>query len=379
MKKFFLFLNIIVVNLSGCSSSIDEKEEFVQERWTKGISRLGSELESVYPPTEDIQIGDVYAVEISQNNKKYKGKAFKLGQADGVYQYLEAYYGKRMQLPATVFANDEVSRKVDQGAAGSLAFRGRFQHSLPLTAFPDYTLASGRLFNFSASFPGKVFAFLFGFSGGDATDLTVSVRDNSTYGLPAYEAQGFLNSYCAGMARPCDQGKMRAAFEATYGYEPQGQLHVRMVSRVHVTRTLNFTYNFQSAYAAKAVSSRLDSMKVFADKAASLTTPADAAAKASKATPDAARDALLAQLIASLNKDIAALAGTEGGAMGFAAGSYDGRSMVLTQSFARPLTFAYGGVWLGRGPFGRGGKGPTSLPPLTPLSLELQTLPMPGR
>lgn len=370
MKIYFLSTIILIANLSGCSSSIDEKEEFVQERWVDGISRLGPELESVYPPTEDIQIGDVYAVEyVKPGNARSqsKPKSLRLGQSEGVYGYLELYYRQRMQLPSTVFANGSVNSSVDQGVAGRSAFGGKFQHSLPLTAFPDYTLASGRLFNFSASFPGKVFAFLFGFSGGDATDLTVSVRDNSTYGLPAYEAQRFLKQYCASITRPCDQGNMRAAYRATYGYDPQGYLGVRMVSRVHVTRRLNFTYNFQSAYAVKAVASRLDAMKVYAEKAASLTAPADAAAKASKSPADAARDALLAQMIASLNQDIAALAGTDGDAVGISSGSYDGRSIVLTQSFARPLTFAYGGVWLEGGllPPNVQDQKRSSLPPLT--------------
>ena len=117
-----------------------------------------------------------------------------------------------------------------------------------------------------------------------------------------------------------------------------------MLSRVYVTRTINYTYIFRSAAAARVVSARLDSMQAFADTATSLVTPTAEDANSNK--PSSARDVLLKQMLDGLQGDISALAANKGGnAFGLTAQSYTGNSIGLSQSFARPLTFAYGGVW----------------------------------
>ncbi len=47
--------------LVACSTP-DPGNEFVENQWNTSIRRLGADVQSVYPPTEDIQMGDVYAI-----------------------------------------------------------------------------------------------------------------------------------------------------------------------------------------------------------------------------------------------------------------------------------------------------------------------------
>lgn len=331
--------------LVACSTP-DPGNDFVENQWNTSIRRLGADVQSVYPPTEDIQMGDVYAIEGSIDGTGNAGRSLKIGYVDEINTVAEALYQKRLMLPLSKFGTDGkvIDRSKDQAADASSPFRGRFKRSLPIVAFPEYGLASGRLFNFSASLPGQIFGLLFGFGLAENTDLRVSVSDNNTYGIPAYDAQYLLRKFCGRVDDPCSQANMNSAFTATYGRKPKTRLWVRMLSRVYVTRTINYTYTFRSAAAARVVSARLDSMQAFADKATSLVTPTAEDANSNK--PSSARDVLLKQMLDGLQGDISALAANKGGnAFGLTAQSYTGNSIGLSQSFTRPLTFAYGGVW----------------------------------
>ncbi len=355
MGKSLDFAILGCIFIAGCTSTPAPDYDFVQKQWTSSVARLGQDLYPVYPPTEDIQIGDVYAIEvpdaIAAGTDKTKLRTLRLGYVPEMNDYLSRYYSHRIQFPKTHFSADDksVNRSVDQGDKGRSAFGGRFKEQLPISAFPEYTIASGRVFDFAASFPGKVFGFLFGYVGSESTDLKVSVSDNSTVGIPAYDAQRLLGGFCGRKDQPCNADRMMAAYVATYGVKPRYPLMIRLISRVHLTRTINFTYVFRSATAMKAVAARLDSMKIYAEKAAALVTPpitpADDPKTATNESVDSARGVLLKQMIDSLNQDISALAGAQGEGFAFSSGSYNGRSVVLSQSFPRPLTFAYGGVW----------------------------------
>ncbi len=364
--------------LVGCSTS-DPGNDFVQDQWNTSVQRLGGDILSVYPPTDDIQIGDVYAIE--RNADGTAGLALKIGYADEINTVAEAAYAKRLMLPPSIFDTDRktIDFSRDQAGGVSSPFRGRYKRSLPIAAFPGYGLASGHLFDFSASLPGQIFGLLFGFGLAENTDLRISVSNNNTYGVLAYDAQELLRMFCGRPGYPCSQANMSSAFKASFGRDPKTKLYVRMVSRAYVTRTINYTYIFRSAAAARAVSARLDSMQSFAGKAASLVTPTADDANSNK--PVSARDVLLKQLLDGLQEDISALAANKGGnAFSLSAQSYTGNSIGLDQSFARPLTFAYGGVWWDEqvvtgsrrspasntGPEGRPTSGPSSGPDLPP-------------
>ncbi|WP_327206667.1 hypothetical protein [Rhizobium beringeri] len=347
---------ISIALLAGCAGEKKPDYNFVQTQWSDSILRLGADLAPVYPPTEDIQLGDVFAIEAETGSAAEKSgeaplKSLRLGYVDGIIGATQRHYLKRLKLPESIFTQGgAIDRTKDQGRSTKAAFSDKFTHTLPITAFPEYTIARGSLFNFSASLPGKVFGFLFGFGATEDTELRVSVADNNTFGIPAYEARALLADFCRRVDRPCDTGHIRNAFYATYGYYPTRPVFVRLISRVYVTRTINYTYLFRSASAVRAVQARLDTMKVFAEKASTLVTPpatpVDNPATIQDERVESARDVLLKQMLDGINKDLTALSGnTEGNAFGFSALSYAGNSISLAQSFARPLTFAYAGVW----------------------------------
>ena len=323
--------------LAGCNSSRPDYD-FVQTQWTESIKRFGADLQPVYPPTEDIQIGDVYAFEAGEGESSITRRAFKVGYALEIYDAVRRQYAQRLMLPVT------------EGAPAKPAFSGRFLNSLPVAAFPEYAISEGHYVDFSASLPGKIIGFLFGVGVAESTDLKVAVEDNSTFGLPAYDALEVLARFCGRRDNPCDQSRLKSAFRATYGRWPTTELYIRLISRVYVTSTIRYTYVFRSASAVRAVQARLDSMNVFAEKASALVTPpavpADNPETASNEAVDSARDVLLKQLIDSMRADLVALAGNkDGSAFSFSASSYSGNSIAMSQTFVRPLTFADGGFW----------------------------------
>jgi hypothetical protein len=125
-----------------------------------------------------------------------------------------------------------------------------------------------------------------------------------------------------------------------------------------LTRSLDYQYSFASARAFAANVAVLQEnallrQKAMADLLKESTLPTVPGgtdvtpvkpSPSAEATPIAARDQVLKAMLDGLQKDLEAMRSSNvpGGAFAFA--SYDQNGITLTETFVRPLTFAYNGV-----------------------------------
>jgi hypothetical protein len=97
----------LLVGVAGCAQ--DQTVKTVPDQWHDNLRALG--LTSVYPPSEDIKIGDLYVLG--------GGQARHLDYLPDAIQQLKTYYSARMVLPATNCAQPEMTAQASAGGAAA--------------------------------------------------------------------------------------------------------------------------------------------------------------------------------------------------------------------------------------------------------------------
>lgn len=167
---------------------VDEKD--VAEAWTDSVNRLG--LLPVYPPEEDFNVGDVWAVIVSSGGKPIPilGEGLRVAHID-----LRAYVGKPKDEP--VFAETAEQQKdgfrhlnpVELAAPNP----GSEKISLTLAAFPGVTIRHS--IRASGTVGGSVAVLAGGRDDVETEELRIPVAE--TYGVPAAAAFAELDKYCS--------------------------------------------------------------------------------------------------------------------------------------------------------------------------------------
>jgi hypothetical protein len=350
--------------LAGGCSSLDADlpdRDFIRNQWSYSISRLG--FSAIYPPSEDVEVGDVYAVaEFCNPNDPAAVKArdphpVKIASIN-LGPRLSAYYAKRLQFGSTT-AKDTAKDYLPQ--PGSVNKGGVFvpdhRSSIPLQALPEFELARGSFTRVAASIP-LPFAGLFGaFASQEKLDIAIKVPYSETYGLPAYEAIDALRSFCSANRRdglsPCDEANvMRALASATYQVADICKPHVVMVGRVFSTRKIEYHYNFSSGSALAAqVVVTLDTAVAMQKKAATLVaatapqtppTGVNVVAPTNPATGAAAvRDQVLGALLTQVSNDLEELKASQAPGATFSFARFGSDGIALLQTFERPIAIGY--------------------------------------
>jgi hypothetical protein len=195
----------------------------LEAQWNKAIGRLG--IEPVYPPQEDIAVGDLFAVAVSDNDagrdpasvdrkigpgSAFLSRAVKLGHVP-VEKQLAAEYAS---LPAFVSPPEGGTPPPSARAAGAVAQpgpprifgQGNWDAFLPRAAFPGLTITySG---NATTGLSGGDRGW-FGHSASRENVQKLEVRVVETYGLPSVVAAQALNDFCTVNMELCSEETAR--------------------------------------------------------------------------------------------------------------------------------------------------------------------------
>lgn len=358
--RFRIMVVAATLVVGGCSSvEFEEDDGFVQRQWTRGIQRLGLTLTPVYPPSEDYQVGDVYGVgefckddPAAKNPANVVPRAVRLGTAASVYGRIANTYRKRLTFDETGRdASKEIKPTLPLGPTP--AEDPARVTPTPILAFPEFEIAQGKLAEFAGTTGVGLFGVLFGGSSKSDVSLAVKVKAAETYGIDGIDAMAALTDFCKTPRHgimACSERTVGQLLEARYGRQYCGT-YVTIVSRVYMTRHLQYNYSFASAQAfqialaqrsadANITKARQDALVQLLNDTPSGTPAPEAGTDASATT---VRDRVALALAAGVSKDLAKLAAIDGTAGTFSFSSYDNQSVSLDQSFARPIVFAYSG------------------------------------
>jgi hypothetical protein len=366
MIKWHVF-PIASLLLSACSSQPSDDTSFVQSQWTKGIQKLGLGLTPVYPPSEDYQVGDVYAVGTLCHEPEDKAerdklpRAIRIGTANDTQAQLAATYRRRFLFPRTPIKDVSGIAAINLATPLPTQTAAKDTHGgqltpVPIVAFPEFNIASGSLDKFGGTFATSAFGAIFGASYQKDVNLSVKIKQGETYGLDAPRADNSLNNFCK--SGVCNSNYLvqllnqSIAPKIRYNFCSAQPIYVQ---RVYATRSIDYQYSFASAYAFKAAASVANaaaagavqtaavqqsalSKIVGADKTTDVPQPTDA---------NSVKDQVMASLVSGLGDSLNQLASAQANGAYFLSASYSSQTVTLTQVFDRPVVFGYSGLYAG--------------------------------
>ncbi|MGX1317494.1 hypothetical protein AB7M17_000947 [Bradyrhizobium sp. USDA 377] len=230
----------------------------VAKQWNEAIAKLG--FEPVYPPVEDIQVGDVFAmitddaVSDSATDEPFAGRSIKLLHLDLTTE-IEDAYRKVYQFPDTNTRPDHDGQIWPQASSSDSLFKPpATRTALPLVLFPRFTITNVKRASGSASAMSQLFNGAFGADASSTETVEVRFSATETYGVPAVPAELRLIEFCQAAATKafCSQQGMRKQLSILIGKRiddkvkdrktgierPRFSVELALVSRVFLARSI---------------------------------------------------------------------------------------------------------------------------------------------
>jgi hypothetical protein len=240
------------------AGSADQSELSVAKQWNEAIQKLG--MEPVYPPVEDIEVGDVFAMitedaaSNSVTGEPFAGRSIKLMHLDLTAE-IEAAYRELYQFPNTALPPEHDGQIWPQSSSMDSLFKSpATRTTLPLVLFPRFTIKSAKQAAGSASTLSR---FLNGAIGAEASSSkTIEVRFSATetYGIPAVPAELRLIEFCDASATKafCSESALRQQLSILIGKtigdkvkdrktgaeRPRFSVELALINRVFLARSI---------------------------------------------------------------------------------------------------------------------------------------------
>jgi hypothetical protein len=205
------------------AGSADQPELSVVKQWNEAIQRLG--FEPVYPPVEDIAVGDVFAMVTedaasnSVTGEPFAGRSIKLMHLD-LTEEIEAAYRGLYQFPNTALPPERDGQIWPQSSSIDSLFKSpATRTTLPLVVFPRFTITSARQAAGSASALSRFWNGAIGAEANSSKTIEVRFSATETYGIPAVPAELRLIEFCAASATKafCSESALRQQLSILIG------------------------------------------------------------------------------------------------------------------------------------------------------------------
>lgn len=336
-------------------------ERPIAEQWAEAIGQLG--IEPVYPPQEDVAVGDVYAMITHDatgelTGKPLAGRSLKLFHLDMTPE-IEATYSTTYKFTDTKPRNGSDVFWGQTEASQSVFKAETARKSLPLVLFPGFTVARIK----SADASGFWSSGWLGTSASSSSSIEMKISAAETYGVPALPAEERLIAFCvqSPFKFVCtDQGARQqlsiivgnAAKEMiidkkTGNPVPRLTVEIGLVSRVFLTRSIESKISRDRFFSGKGrVRSGDDTEQSESNENKPIVSPPSASSGAKPndvgAKPDDHIAALRANLAAQ-DKELATLKTNKGSAPGISTSVQggDASSLTLVETLQRPVVFGF--------------------------------------
>ena len=340
--------------LAACSSMLKQPPGI---SYADSVRQLG--IYPVYPPREDLQVGDIYGIEDNPKIERARVRTVFVDSVDltgQIREYLNRRYvfadtNKGGSKETIHGVSDEIPSQGDIPTGGTALFGDADPTHLPITAFPTIEVDSGLTLSLAAG--SSSLGAMFGFGTANTLKMRLSYGRVTSYSVPIPVALEALNYYCGkqGLASPnrtfpqnCTSETLSYYMNEKYQLGTHEKDSVRkavplMVSKVYLARAISYTFNDQTlAAAAASVANREENKKA--------TAPTIDGSLLTSAVSDGNADVVnaLASFQRALNQSVTLKDDIEGASISLAAYTKD--SVTFEEIFQRPVVIGYEGVYL---------------------------------
>jgi hypothetical protein len=260
-------------------------EQSVEEKWNVALRELG--VEPVYPPEEDIEVGDIFAIVSSDSipengvvDSPLANHAIRLWRLD-LSKDVDSNYKNTYVFPKSFTrapdpAIDRTSGVSDSTTlAGSIFALSDHRSDLPIVTFPRFRLTNSRAAKF-----GVAGHFLSGLTGAaeanSGSETEVSIKRTETYGVPYLVAENALVKFCEeDFPSACQDRALRKVLSTRVGLQIfetgvdkktqesryRMAVEVGLINRVFMTRAIETRLVHAQSVAGQAASNFNDKPK----------------------------------------------------------------------------------------------------------------------
>jgi hypothetical protein len=210
--------------------ALPESTQSVEAKWNAAIRDLG--VEPVYPPEEDIEVGDVFAIvsydSIPENgvvDSAIANHAVRLWRMDlskdidNNYKDVYIFGPSGRSTINTLLSAPNVSTvsasDTSESSDGKSIFKlNDYRINLPLATFPKFVISKNR-----AAETRDILEYI-GFRSASQSEskTEVSIKNTQTYGIPYLVAQRALVSFCDDLFPPmCEESAVRRVLSTRIG------------------------------------------------------------------------------------------------------------------------------------------------------------------
>lgn len=240
-----------------------EAPRSVAAQWNEAIGRLG--IEPVYPPQEDLAVGDIFAMVTSDAlediaKDPLAGRALKLWHVD-LTQDIEESYKAIYRFPDTPSPDDKPSLP----ATDTVFKTGVPRSNLPIVIFPAFTLVNLKSAGGAGALSG-MFDFFMGAAASSNASAEIKISAAETYGVSALTAEARLFGFCKDYATSpvCTEKGLRRQLSMVVGSritdtvkDEAGKQKYRLgvelalINRVYLARSIETTITREQAMGAR--------------------------------------------------------------------------------------------------------------------------------
>lgn len=350
-NQLILLCSLLFLSEAGCQ--LDQGSAARNE----GAAIREMQIQPIFPPREDVQVGDVYYNPDPEGAFFAKGNGYipigLLVQAINLHKELGQYYNWRLSFPPTTNATTQkVSDLQDNPnllipqitSTGNIFDSGHDVTRLRLVGFPTFSTTTNSLGQISGVIPTEAFTAAFAAATASQKTVSFSAPVAEMYELPMPVVMAAWDLHASGdLQSVTSKARFRTTFDiitrylGTPQYDKNGQLisvskvPVTIITGVYYARAIDISVTAQSG-AGLGLQARLNSAKLPAVIAPGTQTPTTRPTTAPATYSD------------YLNSTIdSSMAGTVPG--GQAKFIYaDDQTVVLRRTFERPMAIGYRGV-----------------------------------
>jgi hypothetical protein len=195
-------------------------EGSVEEEWNSAITKLG--VEPVYPPEEDINVGDVFAIVTYDSlpqfgivNSALANHAVRLWRID-LSEAVASNYKNTYVFPRNASGTPLKEGVASQPSSSSIFNLVDQRSELPIVSFPRFGVSDSRGAKFNG--PGFFFSGFWSAEANSNAEMEVSITRTQTYGIPYLVAQNALLNFCTKQfGSACEDFAVRTALSTRMG------------------------------------------------------------------------------------------------------------------------------------------------------------------
>ncbi len=214
--------------------------------YAKAVTQLG--INPVYPPREDIQVGDIYAVEAHSYQDRLSAKTALIA-LDDLTGVVRGYLNSRYKFADTQLKDDAqtvAAKQVDARAGAKLPTVSDLQ-TLPQDGLPDIEVDSGISLGVGGQPQGLGVAF--GLQAAKTLKMSLKYRAVTSYEIPIPVGLNALHDYCANINYHICQSKWAALWiNQKFQLGPGDPGYVKkagtlIITKVYLARQITYTFN----------------------------------------------------------------------------------------------------------------------------------------